>query len=79
MRAHIPVLGRRSLSCQCLRNESMIEKHKENRSRISISSTAPKYTIRIRGKVPADLRQRVSALHAMAILNTDNEFKRFDR
>ena len=55
-------------SRQRIRNESMIEKHKDKRSRISKSHTAPKYTIRNLGKEPADLRQRVSTIHAMDIL-----------
>ena len=57
----------------------MLKKHKEERNGIPRTSTAAKYTIRTRGKVPADLGQRVSALQAMAILRTINGSKLHDK
>ena len=60
-------------------NELMIEGHDKKRSVITKSSTSSKFTIRVRGKLPTDLKQRVSAIHAMAILKTVSGFKRLGK
>ena len=75
----IPLLGTRKRIFNIPWNELMIEGHDKSRSVVTKSSTSSKYTIRIRGELPTDLIQRVSALQAKAILKIVGGSKLHDK